>query len=135
MANKPIDIELYDQVKQMANEIFKSNRGIYRSMWISKKYIELGGRYSSNKKKSNVDRWLKEQWVDLNQPIKKNNEIIGYERCGNKNIQNDLYPLCRPSRRINKDTPIIYQDIDKRTIKKVNREKQIKKNKGNIKFI
>jgi len=60
MANKPIDIELYDNVKQMANEIFKSNRGIYRSMWINKKYVELGGRYSSNKKKSNVDRWLKE---------------------------------------------------------------------------
>jgi hypothetical protein len=70
----------------------------------------------------------------VNQPIYKNNKIIGYEKCGNKNTQNNLYPLCRPTRRIDKETPLILQNIDKVTLKRVNKEKQKLQNKGNIKF-
>jgi hypothetical protein len=131
--SQPIDIELYDHIKQMANKVFKSPTGIYRSMWISRMYRKAGGRYTDVKKNSKFDKWLSESWIDTNQPIYKNNKIIGYEKCGNKNTQNNLYPLCRPTRKI-KDTPLLFQNIDKETIKRVNKEKQIKKNKGNIKF-
>jgi hypothetical protein len=131
---KPIDTELYNEIKQMANKVFKAPTGIYRSAWISKMYVRAGGRYTTKKTNSKFDKWLSERWVDLNNPIYKNNEIIGYKKCGSKNTQNNLYPLCRPSVRIDKDTPTIYQDIDKQTIKKVNRRKQIIKDKGNIKF-
>jgi hypothetical protein len=131
---EPVDKELYERIKQMANKVFKSPTGIYRSAWISKMYVRAGGEYTSKKKNSEFDKWISEVWIDLNNPIKQGNKIIGYNKCGSKNTQNDLYPLCRPSVRIDEDTPMIYQDIDKETIKKVNKQKQIIKNKGNIRF-
>jgi hypothetical protein len=131
---EPIDKQLYENIKQMANQVFKAPTGIYRSAWISKMYVRAGGRYTTKKKNSKFDKWISEKWIDLNQPIKKNNKIIGYQKCGHKNTQNNLYPLCRPSKIIDKDTPKIYQNIDKETIKRVNKEKQIKKDKGNIRF-
>ena len=133
--SKPNNIDLYNLVKLIANEKFKSRSGIYRSMFISKYYKLLGGTYDKPKPKiSKIQNWLDEKWIDLNQPIKKNNKIIGYERCGNKNTQNNLYPLCRPSRVINSDTPQTYQTISKSKISKVNKEKQILRNQGNILF-
>ena len=133
--SKPNDIELYNLVKQIANKTFKAKTGMYRSMFISKYYRLLGGTYDKPKpKNSKSSIWLQEKWIDLNQPIKKKNKIIGYERCGNKNTQNDKYPLCRPSVVINKDTPKTYQSISKSRINKVNKQKQILKDKGNIKF-
>lgn len=131
---EPIDTELYNIIKQMANKVFKSPTGIYRSAWISKMYIRAGGRYTTKKTNSKFDKWISERWIDVNQPIYKNNKIIGYEKCGNKNTQNNLYPLCRPTRQISNKTPLLFQDIDKKIIKKVNKEKQIIKNTGNIKF-
>jgi|LakMenEpi03Aug12_release.lakeMendotaPanAssembly.Ray.scaffolds.fasta_scaffold06411_12 hypothetical protein len=131
---EPVDKELYERIKQMANKVFKSPTGIYRSAYISKMYVNAGGEYTSKKKNSKFDKWISEVWLDLNNPIKQGNKIIGYHKCGSKNTQNNLYPLCRPSVRIDKDTPMIYQDIDKETIKKVNKQKQIIKNKGNIRF-
>lgn len=132
--SKPLDLNLYNKVKEMANKVFKSPTGIYRSMWISRKYTELGGLYDKPKSKSKVDRWLNEKWVDLNQPIIRDKQIVGYKKCGTKNTQNNLYPLCRPSKRITKESPEAYQTIEKKIIDKANKLKQILKNKGNTKF-
>jgi len=133
--SKPLDLDLYNKVKEMANNVFKSPTGIYRSMWISKKYTDLGGLYDKPKsKKSKVVRWLDEKWVDLNQPIKQGNKIIGYKKCGSPNTQNKLYPLCRPSKRITKESPKTYQEIDKKKLEKANKLKQILKNEGNTIF-
>jgi len=132
--SKPLDLNLYNKVKEMANKVFKSPTGIYRSMWISRKYTELGGLYDKPKSKSKVDRWLNEKWVDLNQPIIRDKQIVGYRKCGTKNTQNNLYPLCRPSKRITKESPEAYQTIEKKIIDKANKLKQILKNKGNTKF-
>jgi hypothetical protein len=130
---EPIDTELYDMIKQMANKVFKSPTGIYRSMWISRMYRKAGGRYADVKTNSKIKKWLMERWIDTNQPIYKNNKIIGYKKCGSKNTQNNLYPLCRPTRQM-KDTSLLFQNIDKENLKRVNKQKQIVKNKGNIKF-
>jgi len=132
--SKPLDLNLYNKVKEMANKVFKSPTGIYRSMWISRKYTELGGLYDKPKSKSKVDRWLNEKWVDLNQPIIRDKQIVGYRKCGTPNKQNNLYPLCRPSKRITKESPEAYQTIEKKIIDKANKLKQILKNKGNTKF-
>jgi hypothetical protein len=128
--SEPLDKDLYNRVKQMASNKFASPTGAYRSMWIVKKYKELGGRYSGRKSSSKLERWRKEGWIDINQPNGKG----GYERCGHKNTQNNKYPLCRPSKSINKDTPEKYQDISSDRIRKANIEKQRIKNTGNIKF-
>jgi hypothetical protein len=132
---KPINTQLYNMVKQMATEKFDSPTGAYRSMWIVKKYKELGGVYDKPKpSNSKLDKWRNEKWIDLNQPKIMNNTIIGYERCGKKNNKNMLYPLCRPSIKIDDETPLIYQNISKNRIMNVNKQKQILKNMGNIRF-
>jgi hypothetical protein len=131
---EPIDKELYHMIKQMANKVFKSPSGIYRSMWISRMYRKAGGRYADVKTNSKIKKWLLERWIDTNQPIYKNNKIIGYKKCGSKNTQNNLYPLCRPTRRIDKETPLTLQNIDKVTLNKINKQKQLVKNTKNIKF-
>jgi hypothetical protein len=77
-----------------------------------------------------LQTWRNEKWIDLNQP----KEGGGYHVCGHKNTQNNKYPLCRPSKTINKDTPKKYQDIPKSRIDIVNLKKQKLQNKGNIRF-
>jgi hypothetical protein len=131
---KPTDTALYNKIKLMANDVFDSPTGIYRSMWIQKQYKAAGGEYDKPKTNSKTKRWLKEEWIDLNQPIKKVNKIMSYRKCGSKNTQNNLYPLCRPSKTISKDTPRTYQTIDPKDIKKANRKKQILRNTGNTTF-
>jgi hypothetical protein len=129
--SKPTNAKLYAKAKHMADDTFGTKTGAFKSMYIVKKYKELGGTYDNSKPKtSKLSNWRKEHWVDLNQP----KEGGGYEKCGHKNTQNDKYPLCRPSKKVNEDTPKIYQSIDKSRINEVNKEKQIVKNKSNIRF-
>lgn len=133
----PIDTELYDSIKKKADLKFKSKSGIYRSSWIVSEYKRQGGKYSGSKPKSSgLKRWYDEKWVDLNRPIKSlNGEIIGYNECGRKSIQsNDSYPLCRPSKRISKDTPKTYKEISKESIEKAKKDKSVVRNSGNIRF-
>ena len=87
----PIDKELYENVKKMANSVFKAPTGIFRSMWIKREYIKRGGLYEKRKSSSKIKRWLNEKWININNPIIKNNKIIGYKKCGEKNTQNNLY--------------------------------------------
>jgi len=133
--SKPLNTELYNRVKQMANKVFDSPTGLYRSAWIVKKYKSLGGEYTTkhskdNVKESNMKRWFKEGWVDLNQPKGDGT----YEKCGHPNTQNDKYPLCRPSVKVNSQSPKTYHEISKNRIDEVNKEKQVVKNTGNIRF-
>jgi hypothetical protein len=132
----PEDQQLYNKVKRMADKIFESKSGIYRSSWIVKEYKKRGGKYIGNKPKiSGLKRWYKEKWVDLNRPIKKNNKIIGYESCGRQSIKKgDTYPLCRPTYRINSKTPKTYKELSKKSIQKAKKEKSRVKGIKNIQF-
>jgi hypothetical protein len=127
--SEPLDKDLYEKAKQMANKTYGSHTSAFRSMAIQRNYMKMGGKYSG-KKSSKLERWRKEGWVDLNQPNGKG----GYYPCGHTNTQNDKYPLCRPSRTINKDTPKKYQDISSDRIRKANEDKQRIKNTGKISF-
>lgn len=135
---KPTNKALYNYVKQLANKKFKSKSGIYRSSWIVKEYKKRGGRYSGKKTSSSgLKRWYKEKWVDLNRPIRNSKgKIIGYKSCGRSKVKGskDKYPLCRPSRRVNKGSPRTYHKISKKSIQKAKKEKSRVKHKGNIKF-
>jgi hypothetical protein len=127
--SEPLNKELYEKAKQMANKTYGSHTSAFRSMAIQRNYIKLGGGYSG-KKSSKLERWRKEGWVDLNQPNGKG----GYYPCGHKNTQNDKYPLCRPSKTVNKDTPKKYQDISSDRIRKTNEDKQRVRGSKNIRF-
>uniref|UniRef100_A0A6C0E4H3 DUF5872 domain-containing protein n=1 Tax=viral metagenome TaxID=1070528 RepID=A0A6C0E4H3_9ZZZZ len=133
---KPIDSKLYSKVKAEADKMFASNSGIYKSSWIVREYKKRGGKYDGSKPKSSgLKRWYKENWLDLNRPIKsKSGKIVGYEKCGRADTNKDSYPLCRPSVKVSKKTPKTYKEISKKSIEKAKLDKRKVKGKGNIKF-
>ena len=117
--SKPVDINLYNTIKKLADKKFESKTGIYRSSWIVREYKKRGGKYRGEKNKtSGLTRWYKEKWVDLNRPIKNSKKkIIGYHKCGRKSVKiNGKYPLCRPSKRISKNTPKTVKELSKKSI-------------------
>lgn len=138
MTATPSNKKLYQHVVKLANKKFDTPSGIYRSSWIVKTYKKLGGTYKGSKpKKSGLTRWYKEKWVDLNRPIKNSKgRIIGYKSCGRHSIKNSKdkhYPLCRPSKRITKQTPRTYKEISKKSIKKAKKQKS-KNPSRNVQF-
>lgn len=139
MSAIPSNKVLYDKVSKQATNIFKSNRGIYRSAWIVKEYKRLGGTYIGKQpsiKDPGLKRWFKEKWIDLNRPIYgKSKEIIGYEPCGRTDSTKGEYPLCRPIKRITKQTPKTLSELSITTIKKAKAAKKHVKSNGNIKFL
>lgn len=98
-----INKKLYLEVK---NEIINKypKHSAYRSMLIQKLYKEKGGLYKDNKNK-NLNRWLDEKWINVDQYL-NNNKIV---KCGdNKYIKKSA---CRPLIRINKKTPTTIQEL------------------------
>lgn len=135
MSENVTDLHLYKKIKKLADKKFQSSTGIYKSAWIVKEYKKHGGKFKTKKQKnSNLNRWFKEKWVDLNHPIKKNGKIIGYKSCGRKNMSNKIYPLCRPTYRISKKTPKTYKELSKKSINRAKRDKSKLKWRGNIQF-
>jgi hypothetical protein len=134
----PTNKALYNYVKQLANKKFQSKSGIYRSSWIVREYKKRGGKYSGKKTSSSgLKRWYKEKWVDLNRPIRNSKgKIIGYKSCGRSKVKGskNKYPLCRPSKRVNKGTPRTYHSISSKSISRAKKAKSRIKSKGNIKF-
>jgi hypothetical protein len=134
---EPSNKKLYSHVKTLANKKFKSPSGIYRSSWIVREYKKRGGKYIGSKSKNTgLKRWFKENWVDLNRPIRNSKgKITGYKKCGRKSVKsNGKYPLCRPSLRINKSTPKTYKQLSKSSIEHAKRIKQIYKYSKNVVF-
>ncbi len=132
---KPVNQDLYNEVKRMADSKFQEKTSAYKSSWIVREYKKRGGKYSGNKPKSSgLSRWYKEKWIDLNRPIKnKKGNVIAYEKCG-RQAKKGAYPLCRPSIRITKDTPKTYKEVAKQTIEKLLIKKRLIKNTGRVKF-
>lgn len=91
-----MDKDLYAQVRQLADEKYAKSSA-YKSGWIVKTYKALGGRYSGAKTKEGLTRWFKEEWGD-----------VGGEK----------YPVYRPTKRINKRTPLTASEISPARLKK-----------------
>lgn len=105
----PKDITLYEKVKKDANKIY-DKPSAYKSGYIVKKYKELGGEYLDDNKPKNLQRWFKEKWQDI----------------GGKD-----YPVYRPTKRINKKTPLTVNEINKDQLRKqINLKQRIKGDKN-----
>jgi hypothetical protein len=104
------DKNLYEKVKKMANKIY-DKPSAYKSGFIVKKYKELGGTYTDDKKEKELKRWFSEKWVDI----------------GNKE-----YPVYRPSIKINKRTPLTIKEIDPKQLKEQIKLKQKIKGTKNL---
>jgi len=96
--------EIYKQAKKIADETYERHSA-YKSMFINKKYTELGGKYKTKKKKEGkTDRWNKEEWIQVIPYLKTGEKIV----CGKDNKKNKV---CRPFKRIDKDTPITIKEL------------------------
>lgn len=132
-----LDKKLYKKVKRRADAKFEAKTSAYKSSWIVREYKRLGGKFSGKKTSSSgLKRWYREKWVDLNRPIRNSEgKIVGYKSCGrSKSDKMDKYPLCRPSKRVNKMTPRTYKSISKKSIQRAKKQKSIVKSSGHIKF-
>ena len=115
--NIPMNMNLYNKVKEQADKIYKKPSA-YKSGYIVKKYKELGGAYSGKKSSSGLTSWYKEKWTD-----------IGNKRSDGRQ---SLYPVYRPTKRVNKKTPLLVSEIDPKNLKTQIALKQIYKGKKNL---
>lgn len=90
------DPELYSLVKQYANLVYKKPSA-YKSGYIVQLYKRLGGTYSgSDNEPKKLKEWFEAKWVDVGQKD---------------------YPVYRPTKRVNKSTPLTVQEIDPQNLK------------------
>lgn len=108
------DKNLYEKAKKMANEIYKKPSA-YKSGFIVKKYKELGGTYTDDKQPKELKNWFKAQWMDIN-----------------PNKTKTSYPVYRPTVRVNKQTPLLVSEIDKKQLKQQIKLKQKIKGEKNL---
>jgi len=120
----PVDDDLYQKVKEHVMSKYKKSSA-YSSGAIVKlykhefknKYGEDASPYLDDKQEKTLRRWFKEKWVNVN-------PLIG-------NSPND-YPLYRATKKVNKNTPTLYQDIPKQRLEELSKLKQIYKGKKNL---
>jgi len=86
----PLDQKLYEKARRIADETYEKPSA-YKSGFIQKKYKELGGTYKETGQERPLKRWFDEEWIDI----------------GNKS-----YPVYRPTKRINKNTPLTLDEIN-----------------------
>jgi hypothetical protein len=107
----PKDKELYEKVKKEADIIYKKPSA-FKSGFIVKKYKELGGEYADDNKPKNLKRWFKEEWRSIGTP--------------------EQYPVFRPTKRINKSTPLTPEEINPKNLKEQIKRKQVIKGDKNL---
>jgi CTP-dependent riboflavin kinase len=106
-----INKDLYIKAKKIADNTYKKPSA-YKSAFIQKKYMELGGTYTHKTK--GLKNWFSEKWIQVKPYIEENKEI----ECG----KNDNNKACRPSIKINEKTPLTINEI----INKCGRDKTLK---------
>lgn len=129
MSYKIVDNKLYEKVKKEANKLFDEKTSIYKSAWIVREYKKRGGLYLGDKGQG-LKQWFKEKWIDLNRPDGKG----GFKPCGRENTKNHDYPLCRPTIKINKNTPKTVSEISIEKINKLKKQKKKIKSSGRVYF-
>jgi len=102
--------ELYDKVKAYADTIYKKNSA-YKSGFIQKLYKSEGGTYTNDGKMKPLQQWFKENWSD---------------------IGDGDYPVYRPTKKVNKKTPLTVSEIDPKNLKEQIKLKNIIKGSRNL---
>ena len=76
----------------------------------------MGGKYLGDQERGTLRRWFKEEWKDVN-PMKTKSS----------------YPVYRPTKRVDKNTPLTVDEIDKKDLIEKSEEKQKIKGTKNLK--
>jgi hypothetical protein len=119
--------KLCERGKKTAQKKFKVYPSAYANAYAVQvcqgKKPDLQGKFIVDKKYSNkkispkntgLDRWFKEKWID----------VCTGKPCGRKSKSKRKYPYCRPSKRINKQTPTTKQELTKKEIKELCEKKR-----------
>jgi hypothetical protein len=106
----PLNKKLYEKVKSIVYPKYKKPSA-YRSGAVVKLYKELGGKFKDNGER-NLARWYAEEWKD---------------------VGNQDYPVYRPTKRVNKNTPLTINEIDSNNLKEQIKKKQKIKGDSNLK--
>lgn len=114
--------ELYEQAKKESDKKFDEKTSAYKSMWMVKRYQELGGKYNTKKKEDDTGKWRKEEWIQVIPFVTVNEQIP----CGSS-IRDKK--ACRPLKKVDKETPITIKEIIKKHGKEKVLELARKKNK------
>jgi hypothetical protein len=102
--------DIYKKAKADADKKY-SKPSAYKSMYIVKRYKDLGGEYADDGKPKNLDRWRKEQWKD----------VTGLD-----------YPVYRPTKRVDENTPLTPDEIEPENLVKQSILKQKIKGTANL---
>ena len=107
----PINKKLYNHLKKKIKARSKVWPSAYASGQLVRAYKARGGKYRS--KFGSLDRWFKEKWVNVCEK--------GYPPCGKRKGK---YPYCRPSKRVNANTPQTVCEISKKKLTMMCRKKK-----------
>lgn len=124
---KPTNARLYASVKRSADAKFSAPTSAYKSAWIVREYKKRGGTYAGKQpgKSAGLKRWFREKWVNVS---KKDRPACG------RTSARSAYPLCRPTKRVTKNTPATVRELSASRIQKALRKKKVVKGKGRVKF-
>lgn len=121
---------LYKEAFKIANETY-DRPSAYKSMYIVRKYKELGGKYEGDEKtkakklkekEQRTKNWRDEEWIQIKPYLKENKKI----KCG----EGENPKACRPLRKVkNADDNITMDEI----IKKFGRKKVLELTEKKIK--
>jgi len=122
----PINVKLYKKVKKDANAKFLAPTSAYKSEWIVREYKKRGGLYKGSRSTGGLKRWFDEKWVNVSSPNRQ---------CGRSHATTKgMYPVCRPSIRITKQTPRTVSEFTKTQLRSAVLRKQKIKQAGRINF-
>ena len=95
---------LYLKAIEIANNTYKRHSA-YKSMFIQTTYKKLGGKYYGKKKIDGVERWNKEEWIQVLPYLLENKKVA----CGSGSNKKG----CRPYKRVDKNTPKTIKELIK----------------------
>lgn len=100
--DRALDKDLYKKAKSIADKTFKEKTSAYKSMFIVKKYQDMGGKFSG-KKSRDLGKWREEKWIQV-VPFLEKGKVI---ECGSGADKKS----CRPTLKKYKTTPITIKEL------------------------
>ena len=121
----PTDQTLYEEAKDFIYSKYKKNSA-FRSGAVVKeykqqfaqKYGEASTPYSDDNKPKKLKRWFDEKWINVN-------PLLNFKNA-------DAYPLFRPTKYVNSETPTLFQEIPQSRLKEQYKLKQKIKGERNL---
>ena len=123
------DSKIYKQVKKEADQKFQAKTGIYKSAWIVREYKKRGGVFKDDKPKKSLglQRWFREDWERVGKDGKSTGKPCGRNQ---KEMEDKAKKgLCRPVKRVTKETPKTVKELGTKELKDRYKRKKKSPNK------